>query len=151
MNKPALPFQIGLIDKSDEAAQSFIYSTWLKSFRDKNISKEHPKLIHPHVYMINQHKVVERLLRDESVDVYAAINPDDESHIFGYLVASPTTLHYIYVRLKLQNFGIGRSLFNHWNNNLNDSYLYTHLTLSWERFNKGKGTYNPYLLYKGVL
>ncbi len=126
------------LEKDDE---SFIYSSWLRSYRSSPISTH---MIND-IYFDNHKKIIEELL--SKANVIIACNPEDPSQIYGFICYEDTTVHYLYVKYPFRKMGLGRYLFDsvcsdatltiitHYNSNvkskLNDSLIY-----------------NPYLLYR---
>ena len=72
-----LPIDIRDMIESDV---SFIFNTWLKSYRKSRITEgiENP------IYFSEHHKIIEELLK--RCDVVVASASDDSSIIYGYLV-----------------------------------------------------------------
>lgn len=90
---------------------SFIYSSWLKSFR---IYSRWAKAVPAQIYFGNHKRVVQKLLEDSGVLI--ACNPECPDQIFGYAVYQPTAggvavLHYLYVKQPYRKMGIATALF----------------------------------------
>lgn len=79
-----------------EKDRSFIFNSWLKSYRDRNGK------IRTDVYYTMQSEVIERLLNRSQVMLL--VDPTDEDTIFGYIVCEPSknTVHYVYVKYSLR-------------------------------------------------
>jgi len=89
-----------------KADESFIYSSWLKSFRDAPAVSG----VSNTVYFKCHHDLVEAILNDPSVSTHIACAPDDDSQIFGYIVGSVGVCHWVYVKHPLRTVGIAKEL-----------------------------------------
>lgn len=80
----------GMVDDDE----SFIYHSWLKSFRDAPAVSG----LSDAVYFRSQSALIDRLLKASKVVV--AVSPYDDVVIRGWAVGEPerATLHYVYVR-----------------------------------------------------
>lgn len=111
-----------------EADINFIFSSWLKSYRDSFFAAT----ISTTVYYAEHHKVVERLLK--SCEVYVACSDADTSELYGFVcgerVDGILVIHYAYVKHHFRWLGIGRKLFEQFNHDGTSAGLYTHLTKS---------------------
>ena len=129
-------------DKSDT---SFIFSSWLKSYRNSAFARN----ISNTIYFSEHHDIIENLLACS--DVVVACNKNDQSQIYGYIVASKIndklTVHYIYVKHPFRRMGIGRYLLTSIRQDFTDDALYTHDTHISSRLSaKYKFSYHPYLM-----
>lgn len=89
---------------------SFIYSSWLRSYRDHS---SYADFIPKEIYYKCQARVIENLLKNCGVSI--ACNPEDNEQIFGYVVYSPSNIgvsiiHYIYVKHPYRRLGIATTL-----------------------------------------
>lgn len=128
-----------------EADVSFIFNSWLKSYRNSLFAKDIPNS----VYYSGHHKLAERLLARGEVKI--ACNADDASQIYGYVVAEKIqgilTLHYMYVKHTYRNMGIGKILLNQFEWDFKSAACYTHETKIVSRLaSKYNLVYHPYLL-----
>jgi GNAT superfamily N-acetyltransferase len=86
---------------------NFIMNSWLKSWRNGP-----PRQLPNEQYYREQTFVVQQILANSRVVV--ACNPEDETQIFGYIVAqdSPAArfVHYLYVKQPYRRLGIARAL-----------------------------------------
>lgn len=138
---------------ANESDISFIFNSWLKSFRETSKSVS----ISSVVYYANHHKMIEGLLK--KCDVTIACEQQNPAHIFGYICAEKVTgvdvIHFTYVKESYRRLGMARLLceaagvdlakpvfFTHrckksgvWMHNKNDCYL----------------IHNPYLAYYGFV
>lgn len=131
--------------------ESFIYSSWLKSFRAGSTwAAEIPGQI----YFSNHKKVIARLLGEAGVVV--AANPEATDQIFGYGVYQPTAggvtvLHYVYVKHPYRRLGIGsdmvrvvRQISGH---EQDLPMVATHIANAWDKFReRWNVVYNPYVI-----
>ena len=119
---------------------SFVYATWLKSYKyDSPLTKFTKSEL-----FYNQHqKILDRLLLKAKVNV--ACDQNDEDLIFGYIVFEPHVIHYIYVKEPFRGYGIATKLLEA----IEGSYQASHLTYSlldlWSA-KKINCEFNPYLL-----
>lgn len=131
----------------------FIYSTWLKSYRnDSGIGLS----VRKSVFFENYRLILDKILQENTTKVLVACKPDEPNVIFGYLVADPSenVLHYVFVKEAFWRLGIAKSLFKQLFPSSGSVFI-THLTRTassleilsgYEEI--GKFTYNPFLLYR---
>lgn len=136
------------IRPATEADVPFIFSTWLRSYRDSGFASN----ISTTVYYAEHHKVVEKLLK--SCDVYVACANDDISELYGYICAQKITgifvLHYIYVKHSFRHLGLGKQLLNTFNHDFNKASIYTHMTkVARALAHKFSFIHSPYLALTG--
>lgn len=131
-----------LIRPATKDDHSFIYSSWLKSFRDGPAVKG----ITNQTFYKEQHDLIESLLLDPTTTALVACNPSDDSQIYGYIVASGSVLHWVYVKLTFRQFGIAKTL--ELGAVKGDKKFYTHLPKMMHRTCSqfANYEYNPYLL-----
>lgn len=130
---------------ANEEDINFIFSSWLKSFRNSLFSKS----IVNTIYFTEHHKLIERIVR--SSQVLVACNVDDPSQMYGYVCASRVEgvycLHYFYIKHSFRKFGIARLLIGASGHNPEQASLYTHHTLPMESIAKRYNlVYHPYIL-----
>ena len=139
-----LQIAIRLHEATDE---DFIYSTWMKSFRDNSYARAVPTQL----YNIGQRKRINKILSKEGVNVLIACDAETPELIYGYAVMerTPDVLHYVYVKSAYRKLGIAKALLIDF---LDNSVLYTHKgDIVIERLLRDDPTYNqwvynPYLL-----
>jgi GNAT superfamily N-acetyltransferase len=109
-----------------EADVAFIFSTWLRSYRDSIFAAN----ISTTVFYAEHHKVVEKLLK--SCEVYVACAADDISELYGYICAQKIdgilVVHYAYVKHSFRRLGIGAQLLGMIDYDPTKASIYTHLT-----------------------
>ena len=123
--------------QADETDVSFIFSSWLKSF------KAHAGPIKSVVYYEYQHRKIVQLLQRRFVTI--ACSPDDIEQIIGYMVHENINgvfvAHYAYVKNSFRKLGVLQPLMAE----LKASKGFcTHLT-SQKLADKFNLIYNPYL------
>lgn len=91
-----------LLRQADESDLSFIYSSWLKSY--KNTQKH----VDTDIYFKGQHKLIEKILNVSNVIIVCP--EDDTETIIGYIVYRDDKLHWIYVKSVYRNLGMARIL-----------------------------------------
>ena len=109
-----------------EADIPFIFSTWLRSYRDSIFAMN----ISTTVYYAEHHKIVEKLLKGSEVLVACA--NDDISELYGYIctenIDGVFVLHYVYVKHSFRHLGIGKQLLAAVNHDSTRASMYTHMT-----------------------
>lgn len=129
-----------------QADLPFIFSSWLDSYANSspltvNILKS--------VFHREHRKVIDRLLREEAIQVVVICLDDDPNVICGFLVfeQDPEILHYAYIKSAFRRLGImtgafkmlgvdaGKTTCTHW------TYLLSQLKPKWPKL-----IFNPYLL-----
>jgi len=124
---------------------SFIYATWLDSYRnDSNIGLSVKKS----VFFDNYRLVLDHILSKNTTKVLVAVKNDDPSVIFGYMVGEPdqSILHYVFVKGAFHGFGIATALFNEMFDG-SGAVVITHRTKTAQDLCE-EFTYNPFLLYE---
>lgn len=100
------------LDPTDE---SFVYNSFLKSFRDSPMVRGVPNTI----YFVKQHEIIEKYLANPDAQNIVACNPEDPSQIYGYILGQTISaipkdaaaLHWVYVKQPFRNWGIARALY----------------------------------------
>jgi len=141
----ALP--VVVVRPATEADVSFIFNSWLKSYRPQCKAVSNP------VYYQFQHELIEHLLARCSVQV--ACNASDASQIYGYLVSEHMegiqVVHFAYVKHSFRQLGIMRKLAGSAGIVAETGGFYTHKTEFASKCADGtKWAYNPYLTRKIV-
>jgi hypothetical protein len=104
-NRP--PREFDLRDGKD-LDLDFIESTWVECMRD---ASPHCRGIESAIYYPHQRATIRRALARASI--CCAVDPKDTDVIWGYVVfepVSPPVVHFVYVKQKFRNEGIGRAL-----------------------------------------
>lgn len=86
--------------------ESFVYSSWLRSYRDSPAMAGVPNT----VYYAEVHDCIENVLKRATVLV--AANEADSDQILGYVVYEPGVLYFTYVKHPFRGNGIGKALEN---------------------------------------
>lgn len=84
--------------------EGFVYSSWLKSYRDAPAMSG----ISNTIYYANVHGIIENVLKTAKVIV--ACNDEDPQLIYGYIVYEPGTVFYGYTKHSFRGLGIAKSL-----------------------------------------
>lgn len=92
---------------------NFIVHSFLKRYRDAI----HIRLVTDKVYYEKQHAVIAKILQTPGCDVRVACDPEDENHIYGWVLAEHLTddwilLHFCYVKGAFRRFGVAKALLN---------------------------------------
>lgn len=91
-----------IMREANENDLSFIFSSWLKSYRNTQ------KHVDSGVYFSGQHKLIELILQKSHAVIICP--EDDQETILGYMVYSGNTLHWIYVKSVFRNLGMAKTL-----------------------------------------
>lgn len=129
---------------------SFIYSSWLNSYRsDSGIGRSTRKSI----FFKEYNRVIDGILSDPFTRILVACLPDESNVICGFLAFAPGTLHYCFVKEDFRRFGIARSLAEEALGEGVSEIWCTHRTeLSRPIFQKNTELqYNPFLLFQREL
>lgn len=112
------------IRKAEGSDIGFIFSSWLKSYRDSFFAQN----ITTTIFFSEHHKVIERLLK--GCDVYVACNENDVAELYGFIcgerIEGLFVLHYVYVKQMFRSLGIGTTLLNMFEHDPSVASLYTH-------------------------
>lgn len=124
---------------------SFIYDTWLNSFRyDSPLGKSCKNSI-----FFNEYKlVIDRVLSE--AETLVAHTPEDENLILAYLVhEAPRLLHYAFCKDAFRRLGITKALFLEAFKNESLKIEFTHRTGFVSEFLREKEnfTHNPFHLF----
>lgn len=143
--KPQAEFQIRPALLEDVP---FIFSSWLKSYRDAPAVRGVPNSI----YYAEQHRLIEKVFSSKNLRVYIACDKEETTQIFGYLVAevseSGPVLHWEYVKHSFRNFGVGKGLEKHLLEVCPGPLTYTQAGKNCERLLKGREyIYNPFFIW----
>ena len=128
---------------------SFIFNSWLKSFRFSKFSKE----ISSTIYFTNHHKVIEYLLKSKTTVI--ACNNEDPTQIFGYanagLEEGVLVVNYIYVKESFRRLGLGKILLNAFEHSPEAASVFTHKTSIADKLAaKYNMHYHPYLMFPNL-
>ena len=136
-------FTIRIAKKEDI---SFVYSTWLKSYKHGSPLTKYTKR---ELFFEVHQRILDELLSKSKVII--ACKDDDEDLIFGYIVFEPHIMHYVYVKEPFRNYGIGKRLIQEVKTPFQTSHLTYSLLDLWTA-KKIQCDFNPYLLtYLGAL
>lgn len=90
--------------------KDFIYSSWLRSYRPSKANVG----LDSDVYYERHSNRINAILQRAGTRVVVASNPEDDDHLFGYIVfeiqATKTILHYIYVKQSYRQLGLARRM-----------------------------------------
>ncbi len=123
-----------LIRDYQASDHNFIYASWLNGLYYGN--RWNPKVqrvrgapldfyssIDKDTFMLNYHKVLDKLLSKPSVLITVAALKEDPEVAVGYAVTEKPVFHWIFVKEPWRKMGVGSMLVN-----LSDYDCYTHLT-----------------------
>lgn len=138
------------IRPAKESDISFIFNSWLQSFRDSPTVRGIPNTL----YYKEQHRLIEDLLKRDTCRVILAVNEKDEEQIFGYIIFEtygenlPLVMHWIYVKHPFRNFKIGSQLIEECHKTAPNIVTYSHKSKLSDKLMKNRQhyIYNPYNL-----
>jgi hypothetical protein len=140
---------------------SFIYNSWLKSYRDSPQVKSIPNTL----YYAEHHAVIENIFKSPNCTIGIACNPEEQDQIYGYLVGDildritkvqasgyVAVVHWLYVKHPFRMNGIAKGLFNWFTLDHKDlTFVYTHRVKNVEKLiGERPFVFNPYLLSNRV-
>lgn len=109
---------------------SFIYDTWLDSYRyGSAMGRSHKSSI----FFKEYRYVLDHILHRSGSKVDIACPNGDPDTIIGFISHEPHILHFIYVKEAFQNLGIGRHLFIHAFGSTTARVTCTHLMLNFKQ------------------
>lgn len=135
---------------ADSSDHPFVYSSFLKSYRDSPMVRGVPNTI----YFSKQHDLIERFLTRASALPIVACSAKDPTQIYGYILGERTAnglvVHWVYVKQPFRSMGIAAGLFDKLTAQADDieAIYYTHRVKTVEGLLKNRShvTFNPYLL-----
>jgi predicted GNAT family acetyltransferase len=141
--EPKAPYKTRYAGEADIA---FIFSSWLRSYRETRAVK----ILDNATYYEGQHATIEGIMARPDIIVEVACDIEDPSQIFGYVVYQPgvdgVVIHWTYVKLPFRGFGIGSDLVKNACKESPGKLIATHLPkLEKKLFEHNHVTYNPYL------
>lgn len=142
-----LPVTIRTLQASD---LSFIFSSWLKSYRSSYFAMK----VANEIYFKEHQKIIERCIAKGEIKV--AVNQEDHDQILGFVCFEPhlfrgiLTLHYIYVKSPYRKLGVGKELLEdalyEASHDRNLPIVTTHTSKLFDGFVFTAYAYNPYLM-----
>lgn len=123
--------------------ESFLYNTWLKSYRSTQ------KYTTDTIYYLYQKKIIKNIIGNPDVKIKVVCNKDNLNHAIGYIVwEMPGVLHYVYIKHAYRNQGICSAFLKSLPIDSEQLTLTTHVSVQkWQQFSKKFNLiYNPYLL-----
>ena len=137
------------IRKMKPTDEAFIYSSWLRSYRNSDFASH----ISNAIYYDAHKQIVSKLL--EECEVFILCSHTDEDHIYGFicytnLTPKLSTLHFLYIKYSYRKMGLANYMYDatvgqHGGSTIcithNNSYLK-------DKINSLGLIFNPYLLWK---
>ena len=143
MNKLQDQVQIRSMVPEDE---SFIYSSWLKSYRNSPNAANMPN----QVFYDNHKRIIQNIINTAQVSIICS--SEDSDHIFGFICWEPTDsnfdiYHYLYIKYPYRKMGLANYLFDSIGGNSGGTIVITHYNNNLRRKSTELGMiYNPYLI-----
>jgi len=128
---------------------AFIFSSWLKSFRNGLMNK----MVDNSIYFAEHHKVVERILARAKLTL--AVNPEAPEDIYGYIchekIDNIFCLHYVYVKQPFRRRGVMKALMNTAEHDFKTAGVYSHSNYTTPIImEKRRLYYHPYILLNHI-
>lgn len=134
----------------------YITSTWMNSFRS---NARWPKEILHRIYSSEHNRIINSILNNSQVLI--ACDPEDEDHIFGYVVFSNITridldiFHYVFTKRAFQKLGVAKGLIKESRKGGNAAFTHKNEKAKWipEKLlstHYENVNFNPYLFFKEV-
>lgn len=126
--------------------KNFVIASWLKSYRHGSYFA---KRISSTIYYKFHHAVAERIIARANITI--ACDPVDPSVIFGYMISEKfedkDVIHFTYIKSAFRGMGVGKSILEACNINLNSCYI-THWTTEVDTLSRKYPDmlYVPYLI-----
>jgi hypothetical protein len=132
------------IRKATESDVPFLFSSWLKSYRQSRFAQD----LHTTIYFSEHHKVLESILK--SCEVLVACPHDDISQILGWAcyekVQGQFVLHYIYTKQTYRMLGIATQVLAATGHDTSLAGMYSHHSpVAIKLASKYNFVYNPYV------
>lgn len=124
--------QMTSLQPAEPNHQNFIFSSWLRSYRNSDITRFVPN----EVYYEKHSELVTKLL--DTSTVLMAVNADCPDQIFGFICYDETAIHYVYVKYIYRKMGLAKLLL--------EQALHTTVVTHLPPKLSPTFTYNPYLL-----
>jgi hypothetical protein len=138
--------QVPLIIRDASAEDvPFIFSSWLKSFRNGAMCRH----VDNTIYYAEHHKVCEKLMK--RCKILIAADANDVANILGWIcyeeIDGIFTLHYAYTKHTFRGLGVLRQIFNSIKHDFNTAGIHTHMTEAFKSLAyKYNLVYHPYVL-----
>lgn len=138
-----LPIEFRPMSSTDE---SFVYSTWLKSYRHSNFAAD----MSNDVFFSYHKEIVAKILSESTVTML--VNQEDPNQIYGYgvqqKIGDRSITHFVYIKYNFRKFGLATAIVDHMDLFPDTTNFITHLPRNYATKFKAKYglEYNPYLL-----
>lgn len=127
---------------AEENHISFVFSSWLKSYKESDFAK----IVSNHIFYKEHHALIDSLLKKGQC--FVAVNKTDEDQIYGWICANivnkPHLLHYVYVKHPYRGLGLSKIMLAI----LEKPYVYTH---QGKIKHRAENTYSPYEFFREAL
>jgi len=139
-----LPVQVRDMTENDT---SFIYSTWLKSYRHSTFAKD----LSNDVFFAYHKEAIAKILDSDSTRVSMLVNSDDHDQIYGYgiqqLAGKQSITHFIYVKFAFRKLGLATRLIESMSLFPHPINFITHIPRNYQTLKSKYGLeYNPYII-----
>lgn len=124
--------------------RNMFFSDWVRSYREAAAVHGCPSA----VYDKEQRALIDRLLARRDVSVICAVNPEDQTQVYGWCCAEPGIVHYLYVKSIYRQHGLATAMLATATTPLK---FFTHNARRHvDKLAAAFGAhYNPYLLHRG--
>lgn len=137
------PSEIQLREFNPETDRAFVLASWLKSYKLSEFAHAIPS----RVYYTWHQKIIDQILSVPTNQVTIVCDPDDSSHILGFMVNNTQTpiIHYIYVKHAFRRRGLAAYLMSLMPPS--ENLVCTHKPKLWVKLSRQyKLSYNPYVI-----
>tara|TARA_R110002126_G_scaffold172712_9_gene321529 strand:- start:330 stop:779 length:450 start_codon:yes stop_codon:yes gene_type:complete len=136
-----------IIRDMTEDDTSFIYSTWLKSYRQSGFASS----MSNDVFFTYHKELIAKILSQSSTKISLLVNENDHNQIYGYGVQQVTgnrsITHFVYVKYNFRHFGFATRLIDSMGLFPDSTNFITHLPRNYNTLRAKYGLeYNPYIL-----
>jgi len=126
---------------------SFIYSTWLKSYRHGSYAAD----MSNDVFFSYHKEIIAKILDQSNTEIKILVNEDDHDQIYGYAVQSKvggrSITHFVYIKFSFRKLGLASRLVESMDLFPDTTNFITHLPRGYKNLKAKYGLeYNPYIL-----
>lgn len=126
----------------------FIFSSWLKSYRDAPAVQNVPNT----VYYSQHHIMIQKILSSQYLYLRVACDKEDANHVYGYIVGEKLgdvpILHWVYCKYPFRNCHIATVLYKDLVGEFTEKVQYTHAGKIAAKLSLNKSaSYNPYIVW----
>jgi len=143
-----MKYPVVYLDGMTEKAESFVYSTWLKSYRNTDWGRN----MCNDTYFHHHKEIIDVILASPLTRVTIIADKDDQDTFYGYIVCQVVSgkpiVHYCYMKYNFRKLHLMSGLISHLGYfDSNNVHFVTHLPRHYPKLKtKYNLEFNPYLL-----